>query len=418
MCENNIELEDLNSTSLLIKRGAISFGSTALGVLSVYEGITALLGDYADAINNVSIFDRLIVWLTLSLIVSFTTIFITFKQLLKKNEEQKEQLKTQNQDLRNQINALNGNYDEYRSEHSDSICQLLGDAYESKRYQEVIKIGMQLSGPLWYAGKYELRAKVGEIVENAAAKIGDKSTLAKVLIEMVGWTNVRLGKESIGVDKINEGLLIAQEIDDKFLIAAAYRNLGDIHLGKATSNHNLRYSSSTSIVNAHQQGVEFQECYQCLMNAKQCIEGITDEKRKNEMSGNVYYTFSKYYYEKGEFEEALSCVDKAMDFYKRENNIEKQIKLYNLKGEILLMFPDKQAQAVNVFRNGIQMALQHNVNVHIVSNALSLSDYFYQKQQIEQSKRSLKDAIDYSVAITDPLLIEKLNAMKEKLEIE
>ena len=100
MCENNIELEDLNSTSLLIKRGAISFGSTALGVLSVYEGITALLGDYADAINNVSIFDRLIVWLTLSLIVSFTTIFITFKQLLKKNEEQKEQLKTQNQDPR------------------------------------------------------------------------------------------------------------------------------------------------------------------------------------------------------------------------------------------------------------------------------------------------------------------------------
>lgn len=414
----NIEIENLKSSAVLLKRGLISFGSTAIAILSVYEGICALLGDYADFINSIPIWDRIIIWLFISLAVFFTTILFTFNQLLKKSEEQKSNLIVQNQELREELINLNENYDEFRNVHSDSICQLLGDAYDAQRYQEVIKIGMQLSAPLWYAGKYELRAKVGEIVENAAYKKGDKATLAKVLIEVVGWTNVRLEKENVGIDKIKEGLLIAEEINDKFLIAAAYRNLADIHLGKATSNHNLRYSNSSPMhVNAHQKRIEFQECFQCLTKAKECLDEIQEDGRKNEMSGNIYYTFSKYYFEKEEYDEALSCVENAMNYYKIANNIEKQIKLYNLQGEILLMLPDQQARAVNVFRDGIQIALQHNVNVHIVSNALSLAEYFFQKGQTAQSKHSLKDAIDYSVAITDPILIDKLNNMKVKLEM-
>lgn len=401
----------------LLKRGFVSFGSTALASLSVYEGVSALSEGKTTFFDSIPILERFLAWFFISLTITLITLVITEWQIIRDKEDENTKLIEENSLLNNKLDTALNSYDEYQKNHSDSICQLLNDAYNSQRYQEVINIGMQLSGPLWYSGKYELRAKVGEIVENAASKKGDKSTLAKVLIEMVGWTNIRLGKEQLGIEKIEEGLLVAKDISDHFLIAAAYRNLADIHLGRATSNHNLRYSTTviTIPVPVIKQREEFEECHKCLQSANDCLESIQDIKQKNEMAGNLYYTFSKYYFETGDYNLALEYVEKSMEYYGYNGNIEKQIKLYNLKGEILLMIPNKQALAVNVFRTGIQVALQHNVNVHIVSNALSLSEYFLSKGQIEQAKRSFRDAKEYSSAITDPILVEKINTLEKRL---
>ncbi len=414
MDNNKIKKEEFLSTKELLKRGGISFASTAAAVLALYEGILALLGESANIINKTPIWSRVVVWLFISVVVTSLTLIVSSVKMLKQAEDQIATLRSEKEKL------LNNNDEKTRTgdqeDRSDSICQLLTNAYTSQRYQEVLKIGMQLSKPLWYAGYYELRAKVGAIMENAAMKNGDQATMAHVLIEMVGWTNVRLGKTNIGKEKIEEGLLIAEKIGDKSLIASAYRNLADIHLGYATANHNLRYSESPGIMVTNP-SEEFQACENCLKKAEACLDDISAEETKNDLSGNINYTFSKYYFEKGNYTEALEKVNTAMAKYALTGNVEKQIKLYNLKGEILMRIPDKRIIALNTFREGIQKALQNNVNVHVVSNSLSLAEYFYQRDQIEDSQNALKDAIKYSSAITDPILSKKLENMKKNLGI-
>ena len=61
-------------------------------------------------------------------------------------------------------------------------------------------------------------------------------------------------------------------------------------------------------------------------------------------------------------------------------------------------------------------ALAHNVNVHIVSNALSLAEYFYEIKQVGQADRMIRTAEEYISAVSDPLLLEKLDRLKQRIE--
>ena len=396
----------------IIKRGAITFGSAVIGILSLYEGILAWIGDEVISFTQRLLSNRLLFLFLLALLITFITMFISSTKkffVLKKNTNI---LSDRNKNMTDRLGMMEKEFDKFQEEYSDSICQLLEDAYDKGRYHEVIKIGTQLSSPLWYTGRYELRAKIGETIESAACQVGDKQTQAKVLIEMIGWTNIRIGNDDLGIQNISRGLKIAEEIKDSYLIASAYRNLADIHLARASAKHNMRYDNNTITVNAKTQEYEFGKSKEYIDNALNYAERIRDNTKKSELLGNIDYTYSKYYFEKKDYTEALNKVESAMEAYKKIKYEDKQIKLYNLKGEILLRIDERKFEAVNVFQEGLQKAIERNVNVHIVANALSLIEYFIESHQRMQAERMFKIVDDYTDVITDPLLINKIKTAK------
>ena len=404
-----------NIASTLIKSGFASFGSSLLTILSLVEGLAFLIGDDSNIIYKVYLWIRIVLWVMISLIISLITVFITLANLYAKKNKEYENLSIDKNKAISELEDYKQSHKPIQNKNSDSICQLLNDAYKGHRDQEVIKIGMQLSEPLWYSGKYELRARVGEIVESAASRAGDKLTLAKVLIETIGWTNIRLGNNTVGIQTIQRGLNVAIDIGDNYWIASAYRNLADIHLGIATANHSLRYSSEPITISFNEQQKEFDACLDFLNKAEACIAKISKADKRNDLAGNVYYTFSKLYFEKRDYTNALAYVEYAKKSYIKNKNNEKQIKLYNLKGEILLCIPSRKAEAINVFQEGLKKATDDNVNVHIVSNALSLADCFFEMKQIEQTNRMLNTAKEYVSAVTDPILLTKYQNLVSKV---
>lgn len=106
------------------------------------------------------------------------------------------------------------------SEHESSlgatIVEELFSAYQGKRWQQTVLIGKFLSRPFWLSGKYEMRAQIGRMVEDAAAKCGDSETRASALVDDMGWTAFVLGDTESAIKHINDGLRVAREIGGNY----------------------------------------------------------------------------------------------------------------------------------------------------------------------------------------------------------
>ena len=110
----------------------------------------------------------------------------------------------------------------------ESLETALADAYKAKKWDFVVEVGSFLSRPLWIAGKYEVRRRVGELVEDAAAHCKKHSHRAAALIDDIGWTNFVLKEPDKARKAISDGLLIAEKQRDWYLCAKASRHLASI----------------------------------------------------------------------------------------------------------------------------------------------------------------------------------------------
>ena len=82
-------------------------------------------------------------------------------------------------------------------------------------------------------------------------------------------------------------------------------------MGIATANHSLRYSSEPITISFNEQQKEFDACLDFLNKAEACIAKISKADKRNDLAGNVYYTFSKLYFEKRDYTNALAYVEYA-----------------------------------------------------------------------------------------------------------
>jgi nucleoside phosphorylase len=110
----------------------------------------------------------------------------------------------------------------------ESLESALGDAYKARKWDFVVEIGSFLSRPLWIAGKYEVRRRIGELVEDAAAHCKRHSERASALIDDIGWTYFVLKDADKARKAISDGLLIAEKQHDWYLCAKASRHLASI----------------------------------------------------------------------------------------------------------------------------------------------------------------------------------------------
>ena len=368
------------------------FGGTLIGFISVFGPLSDFLGDNTPVLSwwvETPIISRISIAILFSVVVTLVKIVISFCNAVKPLQKE---ISTLEEEIRVNKNSEN---------HFD-ICQMLDEANNEKRYQEVIKYA-SLSKVLWYTGRYALRIEVGNKVEFAASQLGNKKIQAETLIEDIGWTYIRLNQYEKGLENINRGLELAVEINDAFLIAQAKRNLADIHLRKMKKANGLSEQLHLA-----------ESCKNCLDDALEYANAIENEKEQFELSGNIHYTYSKYYMEKGEFAEALSSLNQSFDIYSSNGFLEKQIKLYVLKGKILYKL-GKTSEAINAFEEGLRKANESNVNVHVASNALELCEIYFATNNIEKCKRYLSFAENIIHAINDPEISKRFEKCKEKV---
>lgn len=387
-----------------LKTTIVVFFSVSIALIGCLESLIALFGDelpFFGWLKNMHPGYKISFIILVSVVVTLVKIIVSFcnatDALLKENEG----LNQRCIDFENVIDEK----DAFIKNHSDSICFLLEEATNRRRYQEVISIGSHLSLPLWYTGKYSLRIRIGHMVEFAAAQVGDKKRQALVLIEDIGWTYIRIKEYAKGTENIKRGLVIAREIGDNYLISQAMRNMADIHLINMEKTTILSEKIKESTL-----------CKQCLDEALDLMQNMGDVKEQKELCGNIHYTYCKYYFELGECQQALISLDTSMRIYAENGFVEKQIKLYVLKGQILLSESNENTSAaIGAFQEGLRLAQAYNVNVHIVSNAIELCKIYIQRENFNLANQMLSLAEEVINAISDPIIIEKYNNCRDLL---
>jgi len=276
---------------------------------------------------------------------------------------------------------------------NDSLSLILSNAYNEKRWSEVIKIGNQLSEPLWYTGKFHLRIKIGELVASAAAFENKYDIQAETLIDDLGWTNCRLNNQSEAKKNITLGHRIAKKIDNQYLIAKANRHFADI-----------------SLLNKN-----FDECLNFLKISYSSMRLIENSTKKIEMNGNLQYTISKFYLAKKNFKKAIKAANQSQLLYKSIEDSDREVKLFNLKGKIFLSV-DKEEDAISSFQEGLTLATHISNIVNIVSNSSSLAECYLRNKRYDIAKSTIEIAKQNSKAMDDPILIEKIEKLSKEID--
>ena len=188
---------------------------------------------------------------------------------------------------------------------NDLIISLENELHKGKN-QEVITIGSILSNPLFTIGKYELRLKIGELVQKAAiaqfAILKDnkyKECEMIQLIDSIGWMKVELGKKvNEGRTDIENGRKIAETLrtnKGKFYEAKAYRHYGAIE----RRNHN------------------WQKAFEYNDKSLEKANEITDDQLKTEAIAAAHYASAFVFKGQSDYENALVFLDKSISEFEK-----------------------------------------------------------------------------------------------------
>ena len=303
------------------------------------------------------------------------------------------------------------------SDNGDSLLGILEQAYNSKRWNEVVKIGRPISESLWYTGKYDLRAKIGEMIASAAGLCGEFEIQAETLLDDLGWTRIRLNETDAGIKSIELGLKVAKDHNLFYLIAKGYRHLADINLAKACNFWTLRYMDygNQHLPKTITKVKYLEDCYALYSKAISILPSITNERKRIEMEGNLKYTLAKYYLIKREFDKALTAVSDSQTLYKSLSDKDREVKLFNLRGKIYMEMGQEE-NAITAYQEGLRKATDISNNAHMVSNSISLTEYYLDQGQRKLAKQMLTVARDNSFAISDPILSARIKELRDMLE--
>lgn len=221
---------------------------------------------------------------------------------------------------------------------------------KSGDYSTLIRFGVALSRPLWLQGEYKARIAIGQIVEDAAARIDNKKAQATALIDDLGWTYVALKQFEEAEKNIQHGKGIASEISNHYLVARALRHLAGMAIER----------------NALDNAIDF--CNQAIKEA----EKIPDVEDKEEMIAGIEYAFSVIFWMKNDLIIAKNyCLSARAKFEKLEDN-ERLAKTFSLLGKIGEKDGDLE-NAKDIYRRGLQFAEQMNIRDEIIRNHLGLA---------------------------------------------
>ena len=260
----------------------------------------------------------------------------------------------------------------------EAIAHELRQATKSDNWDQAVTIGSFLSRPMWVSGKYELRLYLGHLVEDAAAKCDRPLERSKALIDDLGWTSYKLKDRNSAIKYIKDGLRIATEVNEYYLIAKGNRHLASIFRTEGN----------------------FDEAKNYLKKAREGCEKIVTTKDKDEMSAALLNSEAKLLMSESNYEEAIRLVTKAkMDFENQRDNL-RAVKTYNLLGKAYSGLENIE-KAFELYDQGFKVAQKYGRKDEMLSNATSLSLYFVGAKDKERCKYWLNISISISQDLRD-----------------
>ena len=240
------------------------------------------------------------------------------------------------------------------------IISILNKDASSKKWIQVIRLGYPLSRPLHLSGRYNLRQVIGNYVFEACEQLDNKKIIriddkniyiseikAKTLIDDLGWTAYQLGKTEIAIEKINQGINIAEDNMHLVLAVKGYRHL----LGILDSKND--YTGRDKAETNARKIIQSQEYKDLFANDNEYIHNVAE----------FDYAYAKTLID-DKPEDALSIGNRVQEIFHSEitNDMDRYVKTYDLIGDIYACYnrPDKLKTAKETYLKGLSFCEQYS----------------------------------------------------------
>ena len=311
-----------------------------------------------------------------------------------------------------------------------NISKIIEKDLKDKKYKSVIRLAYPLSRPLWIAGKYDLRIKLGRQVLTALNSLTEDTLLlddkkvsveelkARILIDDLGWTIFRTNMYSEEcIANIEEGIIIAEEEQLYPIAVKGHRHLIGIYdkLGnKVKIDENISKARDLCNSDIYKKKVSAKERESVIKGLDYALLKIQIERYKEENSSDTAILDS-----------FISQINSLSNYYKTEEDWERYAKTFYVKSDILMLYNQraKDVEAVNILQEGLNVCdeqarndgyIRIAINLMILKNKQILSiknDKDEKARLIKEFKEYYRDAMKRAKEINNKEHIHKLKEL-------
>jgi hypothetical protein len=240
-------------------------------------------------------------------------------------------------------------------EHFDinfNISKIITKDLKAKKFKSVVRLAYPLSRPLWVAGKYDLRIKLGRQILNALnsltedtifiddKKISVEELKAKVLIDDLGWIIFRTNQNSSEyIANIECGIVIAEKENLFSLAIKGHRHLIGIYdklKNDRKKKENIDESRRICNKDIYNRKIYAKEKESAIKGLDYAIlKTSIEEYRKKNIS------------DKTELDTFIKDIEILSKYYKEEEDWERYAKTFYVKADILMLY-NSQAKDIEV----------------------------------------------------------------------
>lgn len=293
-----------------------------------------------------------------------------------------------------------------RLEVNFNISKIIAKDLKEKKFKSVVRLAYPLSRPLWVAGKYDLRIKMGRQVLLALnsltedtifiddKKISVDELKAKVLIDDLGWTIFRTNPDSKEcIENINRGIDIAKKEQSFSLAIKGHRHLIGIY-DKLSDEEKIKEN-----INAAQVLCE-SEIYKKKTTVKEresIFKGLEYALLRASIEGYKKNNLE----DKEELDGFIKSIDILSKYYSTEEDWERYAKTFYVKADILMLYNEgtKYLEAESVLLQGLNVCdaqARTDGYIRIAMMLMKLQKRKIISQQDKEEKVSLiKEFKDY-----------------------
>jgi len=260
----------------------------------------------------------------------------------------------------------------------DSETRLSGELHAQIRklfdagdYTNVVRIGSQLSRPLWLSQRNNERIAIGWLVEEAASRTGDIEEQVTALIDDVGWTNVVIGNFREAEQNITNGVAKAKNHQLWHMAAKGERHLAAIC---------IQCKEDMAAAKIH------------LNEALENAAKIPDQYQREQQIASIVYAQAHMSLASKDFSTALSLAVQSKTVYQNIGGQEDRlVKSQSLLGRIYMGLGQTQ-NAIDAFREGLTLSERYARNDEKAENLMGLGDLFLASQEYSKAIRNYDEA--------------------------
>ena len=241
-------------------------------------------------------------------------------------------------------------------------------------YETILRYRDTFSRFLWLEGKAKERVRLGEIAEDAAAKLGNKQVRIAALVDDIGWSLMSLGQLAKAQTALLHGLRLAKELREQYWISKAYRHLAGSYL----------------------EAKDYGNAWKYLGLASKAAAKILDADARAEMLAGIEYGRAVTAHLTNKLDDALKYIETSDRLRKKLGDASRMVRTYNMKGKIAEAIGDA-GLAKDLYRTGLNESLKIRRKDEMIRNHLGLARVYAREGS---SKLAQKHALEARKLLT------------------